>query len=301
MPIIPLIVEAKSLLPEIGNYPSRQRRLVEIVRSLLPQDGESVTSDDASQAFFKLDPLALVNRLAKPTSTSPSPQQPIGGAAGLGNLLTGVGGALIHVINYASYYVMKTRAGTVGRAGAYQVLREIRDDFSALKLHLVGHSFGARLVTAATDGPSGKTPICPESLTLLQAAFSHNGFAHFYDGNHDGIFRDVVTSHKVKGPVTITCSKQDTACGIAYPIASRLSGDTAAALGDANDIFGALGRNGAQKTPEADTLVLQVSSMVYPFKYGRLLNLNGDSIITSHMDICRDEIASALVQAIAAT
>ncbi|MBV9391948.1 MAG: hypothetical protein JOY96_08670 [Verrucomicrobia bacterium] len=297
----PLIVELKSLVPGVENFPSRQRRIVEIVRSLLPPETASASLEDASQAFFKIDPLELINRLSKPTFTLPSSQQQIGGAAGLGNLLTGIGGSLVHVMKYASYYMMKTRAGNVGRTGAYQVLREIRDDFPHLKLHLIGHSFGARLVTAATDGPDGKPIILPESLTLLQAAFSHNGFAHFYDGHHDGLFRGIVTSHKVKGPVSITCSKQDTACGIAYPIASRLSGDTAAALGDANDIFGALGRNGAQKTPEAGTVPLQQSPHLYSFQHGRLLNLNGDSVITSHMDICRDEISAMLLQAIAST
>ncbi len=297
----PSIVEIKSLLPEIESFPSRQRRIVEIVRSLLPQETDAASLEDASQAFFKLDPLEMVNRLAKPTLTLRASQQATGGAAGLGNLLSGIGGSLVHVMNYASYYMMKTRAGNVGRIGAYQVLREIRDDFPRLRLHLVGHSFGARLVTAATDGPVDKSIIFPESLTLLQAAFSHNGFAHFYDGHHDGLFRGVITNHKVKGPVNITCSKQDTACGVAYPIASRLSGDMAAALGDANDIFGALGRNGAQKTPEADTVLLERSPSVYTFKQGRPLNLNGDAVITSHMDICRDEIASMLLQAIAST
>ncbi len=301
----PLIAEIQSLLPQIENFPSRQRRVVQIVRSLLPQDGESLTLEDASPAFFRLDPLELINRLAQPTFAppppSPSPGPSSGGAAGLGDVIGGIGGAFSHLLNYASYYVMKGRAGTVGRGGAYQVLRELRDDIPTLQLHLVGHSFGARLVTAATDGPDGKPPVFPQSLALLQAAFSHNGFAHFYDGVHDGFFRSIVTGRKVKGPVLITFSKQDTAVGIAYPIASRLSGDTASALGDKDDIFGGLGRNGAQKTPEADTVTLGPASTTYSFRRGRLLNLNGDAVITSHMDICRDEVASALVQAVAAT
>ena len=299
----PLIAEIRRLLPQIENYPSRQRRLVEIVRSLLPQDSESMTVEDASPAFFKLEPLKLIDRLSQPTfAPPPQPQQPsAGAAAGLGDVLGGIGGSITHLLNYASYYVMKARAGNVGRGGAYQVLRELRDDIPTLRLHLVGHSFGARLVTAATDGPNGKPPVYPQSLTLLQAAFSHNGFAHFYDGVHDGFFRSVVTGNKVKGPVLIIFSKQDTAVGLAYPIASRLSGDTAAALGDKDDIFGGMGRNGAQKTPEADAVTLGPASTTYSFHQGRLLNLNGDAVITSHMDICRDEIASAFIQAVAVT
>jgi hypothetical protein len=168
-----------------------------------------------------------------------------------------------------------------------------------MKVHIAGHSFGGRVVTAATDGPTGTPPIQPETMTLLQAAFSHNGFAHLYDGVHDGFFRAVVTSKKVKGPVLITCSKQDTAVGIAYPIASLLSGVTAAALGDKNDPFGGLGRNGAQKTPEAVDGTLLPSGQNYSFTQDKLFNLNGDNIITGHGDICRDEIASAILPAIA--
>jgi hypothetical protein len=202
-------------------------------------------------------------------------------------------------MNYTTYYVMKNRAGVVGRTGGYQVLREVRDDFPALKIHLAGHSFGGRLVTAAADGPTDKPPIRPETLTLLQAAYSHNGLAHLYDGVHDGFFRPVITAKKVKGPILITCSKQDTAVGIAYPIASLLSGVTAAALGDKNDPFGGMGRNAAQRTPEAVDEALLPAGTKYHFNRDKVFNLNGDAVITGHGDVCRPEIASALLQAIA--
>src|SRR5260221_5945520 len=177
---------------------------------------------------------------------------------------------------------MKDRAGTVGRTGVYQVLREVRDDCPSLKVHIAGHSFGGRVVTAATDGPTGTPPIKPETMTLLQAAFSHNGFAHLYDGVHDGFFRPVVTSKKVKGPVLITCSKQDTAVGIAYPIASLLSGVTAAALGDKNDPFCGFGRNGAQKNPEPGGRTRLPAGQKYTLNRAKLLHLNGENLITRH-------------------
>jgi hypothetical protein len=236
---------------------------------------------------------------AQTTGTASALPAGTGAAAGIGDLLSGIKGSFIHLMNYTTYYVMKDRAGVVGRNGGYQVLREIRDDFPALKVHIAGHSFGGRLVTAAADGPTDKPPIRPETLTLLQAAYSHNGLAHLYDGVHDGFFRAVVSGKKVKGPILITCSKQDTAVGIAYPIASLLSGVTAAALGDKNDPFGGMGRNGAQKTPEAIDDKLLPAGTKYNFNRDNVFNLNGDDIITGHGDICRDEIASAILQAIA--
>jgi hypothetical protein len=87
--------------------------------------------------------------------------------------------------------------------------------------------------------------------------------------------------------------------GIAYPIASLLSGVTAAALGDKNDPFGGMGRNGAQKTPEAVDETLLPAGTKYHFNRDKVFNLNGDAVITGHGDVCRAEIASALLQAIA--
>ncbi|MGA8557898.1 MAG: hypothetical protein WB685_00530, partial [Pseudolabrys sp.] len=44
----------------------------------------------------------------------------------------------------------------------------------------------------------------------------------------------------------------DKAVGIAYAIASRLSFDNANALGDENDVYGGIGRNGAVKMKTAE-------------------------------------------------
>ena len=63
-------------------------------------------------------------------------------------------------------------------------------------------------------------------LTLLQAAFSHNGFGAKFDGTRDGGFRVVVTEHKIRGPILVTHSKHDRAVGVAYPLASRVSVST---------------------------------------------------------------------------
>ena len=53
------------------------------------------------------------------------------------------------LLNYATYYQMKERAGLVGRTGAYAVISAIQARHPEVNVHLVGHSFGGRLVTAA--------------------------------------------------------------------------------------------------------------------------------------------------------
>jgi len=48
-------------------------------------------------------------------------------------------------------------------------------------VHLIGHSFGARLVSFALSGVGAPAASPVASLLLLQGAFSHWSFAHAQD------------------------------------------------------------------------------------------------------------------------
>ena len=109
----------------------------------------------------------------------------------------------------------------------------------------------------------------------------------------------MVTDDMVRGPVLITHSVHDTAVGYAYPLASRLAGQNAAGLGDAGDRFGGIGRNGAQKTPEAISLQLQKAGE-YDFASPSVVNLNADDLISGHSDIRSKPVAFAVLSAVAA-
>jgi len=161
----------------------------------------------------------------------------------------------------------------------------------------VGHSFGGRLVTSCAFSAEDWHP---QSLTLLQAAFSHYGFAHRYEGSSDGFFRTMVTRSNVSGPVVITHSDKDHAVGMAYPLASRLAQQVASGLGDAHDRYGGIGRNGAQKTPEAVAMTLHAPGDPYALEPGRIYNLSADDVILGHSDIDGPEVAYALWSTMAA-
>src|SRR5262249_5288629 len=163
-----------------------------------------------------------MNKLSKPVFVAPRPSGTTGGAAGLGSPAAGAGGAAgigrgvsggrsaaLKLLNFTTYYQMKERAGPVGNTRGNAGNREIPQKFPTLKIQLIGHSFGGRLVTAAADGPANQPPVKPNSMTLLQAAFSHNGFADKFDQTHDGFFRKVVTEHKVAGPIVVSFTKND--------------------------------------------------------------------------------------------
>jgi hypothetical protein len=197
-----------------------------------------------------------------------------------------------------TYYQMKERAGKIGCSGLHPLLVQIRRKFPQVRLHLIGHSFGARLLTAAVAGPNPNTRLQVDTLTLLQGAFSHYSLAEKYDGKRNGFFRRVVTDKRVKGPILISRTKNDKAVGLAYALASRIANQVAAAIGGPEDIYGGMGRNGALKTPEAINNQLLKDQVRFDFQKGRIYNLNGDNCISHHSDICQQEVARALLAAI---
>ncbi|MEX1078297.1 MAG: hypothetical protein WED09_04235 [Homoserinimonas sp.] len=314
----------KELVPRLEDSPKAQREFADLLRSALASESDlpGVTEEegeDASDTFFSLPGAELMERLAKPVELDAEPEQaesdaldPIGGAArldtddvgsaaGLGEFLSGIKAGARNLLNYATFFSMKQRAGTVGERGVNALLGDIAQDHPDLRIHLVGHSFGARLVTAATAGPNKGSALAPRSLTLLQAAFSHNGFGENFDGKGgNGGFRRVVSAGLVRGPIVITHTRNDKAVGVAYPLASLIAGSDSAGLGDENDRFGGMGRNGAQFTPEATMGKLRAVDHTYELGSGRVYNLRADSAVSDHSDIVGPEVAHLVISAIAA-
>jgi len=224
-----------------------------------------------------------------------------GGSAGLGSFFSGIGSGVSNLLNLTTYYQMKERAGLVGVVGVNPLVAGLKKKYPTLRLHLVGHSFGARLVTAVAAGADQASLLKVNSLSLLQAAYSHYGLAQKWDGEHDGAFRRVVTQGAITGPTIITCSRNDTAVGLAYPLASLVAGQVAADLGDEHDKYGGLGRNGAQKTPEAITATLLDVGGAYHLVPGKIHNLHADTFISNHGDVTNKAVAYAVLTVIAAT
>ena len=222
----------------------------------------------------------------------------LGGAAGIGDFFTGIKAGAMRLLNLTTFQRMKDRAGKIGRDGVNPLLARTQSKVpDRIRFHLAGHSFGGRLLTATVDGPN---TLRVQTLLLMQAAFSHNGMAVNFDGHgHDGFFHGVLDQRKVKGPILITHSKKDRAVGLAYPLASRLNGDNASAIGDGNDFYGGMGANGAQHVDRADIALLATGAGAYDFVSSgkRVFNLNGDAIIQSHGDVARLETAAVLAAA----
>jgi hypothetical protein len=290
------------------------------VLKYLPDDAAEEDGDAAVPPVLKrgeVGGLPLLEALGRPVVAPPSddelggatsidddaiPPASAGGAAGLGDLFGGVKAGAMNLLNATTYYKMKGRAGDVGRRGAYEALRALRALPNQPRIHLVGHSFGARLVSAAALGPDGQPPVPVASITLLQGAFSHYGFAQrFNGGDSDGFFRRVLTEGRLAGPLLVTHTRNDKAVGIAYAVASRVMRQQGAALGDEHDKYGGMGSNGAQDTPERVAGALHAPGDPYTFLPGKVYNLRGDEFISGHSDVASDATAYAILSAVAST
>jgi hypothetical protein len=308
------ITAAKNQIGKLESDLDARRKFVDELRSLF--DDSAAHEEDNSALFFKLDGSVMLEKLKMPTPLVSSgggsggggaaslgahrTTTSAGGSAGLGDIFSGIKSGAIRFLNYLAYYEMKKRAGTVGQKGVAPLLDRLAENVQ--RIHLVGHSFGCRLVTAAA---ATSTTDKLQSMSLLQAAFSHNGFSK----SMNGFFRSVVDNHRIKGPIILTYTPNDRAVGIAYPVASRLSGTVASAFGDANDKFGGLGRNGAQKM-ETGEVVQGVDRLLavggtYSWQPGRFHNLEGSKYIVdpsgrdAHGFVTGKEVAWAISRAMA--
>jgi len=209
----------------------------------LAADGKPFTGADDAQV--------LIEQLLAPPQFAVSEQ--VGKAQNLGDVVTGLfrgpRAAVARFLNQTTYYEMKKRAGIVGGKLGGEVIPALKTA-RPTRLHLVGHSFGARLVTAAAAALPKPLPGFEFfSLTLLQGAFSHNALAEKIGGGQSGAFWRVIG--RPSGPIAITHTHNDRACTFWYAVASRFARDVAAAIGDKNDKYGAMGANGAQKLAAA--------------------------------------------------
>jgi hypothetical protein len=300
--------ELEALIPDLQDKKSAQREFVEKVRSLL--DPSAADKEDASKDFFTDDGAEIMQRLEiaeddfDDTITGDSEgsaslplgvgvvKPATGGAAGIFGFLSGIKAAAMNVLNFTTYYEMKARAGKVGANGVAPLIDSLPAHVQ--RIHLVGHSFGGRVVTSAA---ASSTTDRIRSMSLLQTAFSHHGFSKL----KKGFFRGVVEKKRVNGPIVVTHSVKDKAVGIAYPMASRLNGDTTSGLGDKNDKFGGLGRNGAQQMEAGEVTEgkLLATGAAYQFKPGMIYNLEANDLIPGHSDITGKEVAHAVRSAMA--
>ncbi|WP_037064098.1 hypothetical protein [Pseudonocardia acaciae] len=208
------------------------------------------------------------------------------------------------LLRVLSYYEMKNRAGVVGRVGLGPLLTGLRTHRPELRAHLVGHSFGGRLVSFALAGLP-EVPASPVgSLVLVQAAFSHYAFAPTlpHDPSRSGALAGV--ADRVNGPLLATYSVFDRAVGWWYPNASILARQDNQVIAEFTTRWGGLGFDGFQQDGVVDRELLPVGGG-YEWRPRTLYRLDANKVINrdlgwlagAHSDIRKPELAWAVVTA----
>lgn len=287
-----------ALLDQQPQDPQRLQQFHELVKSLVttPNDADEDNGEGR-----------LLTRPTGQVLTTMAGLAPSGGGDAQGfnpfKLLWDGGRELLRA---TSYYEMKNRAGVIGRNGLGPLLVRLQAANPAIRIHLLGHSFGARLVAYALAGlPADRTgPASPvKSLTLIQGAFSHFSFAPDApvaagSGALAG-FAD-----RVDGPLVCTYTSTDRAVGWWYPNASRLARQDNQGLGDFNFRWGGMGHDGYQHD-QVTPGQLQAQGTDYDFQPGRFYRLNARQVMKrnlswfagAHSDISHPEVAWAVLTA----
>ncbi|HSK35336.1 MAG TPA: serine/threonine protein kinase [Actinomycetota bacterium] len=257
-------------------------------------DASPAGEDQGELALLEDDPEEVFGRFA-----DAMPQTGEGGAAGIGDTFGRLWNGAKEALRQLTYFEMKKRAGVVGKEGLGPLLGRIHQADPQVRIHLMGHSFGARLVSFALAGLPDPVDSPVKSLYLLQGAFSHFAFADALpmDRSRGGALKGMAA--RVDGPLVASFSIHDTAVGKLYPLASLSSQDDAAGLEDRLFRWGGIGHDGAQAV-DATVAALAPVGSGYPFQRGRFVNLDGNAIINrggppsgAHSDIFHPEVVWA--------
>lgn len=205
------------------------------------------------------------------------------------------------LLRQTTYYAMKRRAGTVGELGLGPLLGRLSRSAPHLRVHLVGHSHGARLVAFALRGlPDGACNV--KSVTLFQAAFSHYAFATSlpHAPSRCGVLGAL--QDRVDGPVVACHSRHDTALGVFYPLVSSLAGDEAAAAGT-DRRWWAMGHDGIRGVADTPRLTLE-EALRTGLPASGCVSVDASAVVRrgrppvgAHGDVCHEELARVVLTA----
>ncbi|MGQ4363893.1 serine-threonine protein kinase [Streptomyces sp. SAS_272] len=212
------------------------------------------------------------------------------------------------LLRQATYYAMKRRAGTVGERGLGPFVGRLAAVAPTVRVHLVGHSFGGRLVSFALRGlPEGVRTV--KSVTLLQGAFSHYAFAARlpHDARAGGVLQGL--QNRVDGPLVCCHSSFDAALGTMYPLASRMAGDARGVFEEfgvgsvLGAKWGAMGHDGVQAVPGTRAYTL-AEALAGPLPASGCVNVDAAAVVRrggapagAHSDIVHPELARLVLAA----
>lgn len=210
-----------------------------------------------------------------------------------------------NLVRMATLWRMKDRAGTIGTLGVGPLLHDLIGASPNVRVHLIGHSFGAKVILSAIAAGGWPAGRCRDTVLLLQPAVSCFCFAEDGDGRgHPGGYRVVLD--RVATPILSTFSSHDIALTRVFHLALRRrddEGEMRIAAASTPSRFAALGGYGPQPFG-AGASEFGVSATTTdprnpaPYTPGtgavRVIGLWGDATIAGHGDISNCSTWAAL-------
>ncbi len=276
----------------------------ELFRSVFTTAPQAVEDNGEAALLDAPDPRTAYAAVSQAMGSAPPQSDTEGLADVFGTIWNGAKDAL----RVGSYYTMKARGGTVGTQGLGPFLTRLHQSAPGLRVHLVGHSFGARLVSYALSGIPSVDASPVASVTLVQGAFSHWCFteaAHNPFGSTGGLCG---VTDRVHGPYAATFTTADWAVGVWYPKASCLAGQDAED-DDGPGRWGAMGSDGYQGVSPNGALALPLPSGAR-LDPGTFYRVDANAVIAdthqsafagAHSDIRHPEVGALIAAAATAT
>ncbi|MFK4149739.1 hypothetical protein [Streptomyces sp. NPDC004065] len=283
----------------------RLRQIHQLLKSLVPSAPDGEFEDSGEIALLRTaDPKTGYEAAAEVFGSAP----PGSATQGIGDWFERAINGAKDAVRVLSYTIMKARAGDIGRSGLGPLLEALQGRSSSVRVHLIGHSFGARLVAFALSGISAPAQSPVASLLLLQGAFSHWSFSHAKDNPFGSPGALNAFADRVHGPLVATFSVFDWAVGVWYPKASFLARQDVEAK--AAGRWGGMGADGYQAVnPSEDRVMSAEHDTDYGFAPGTFYRVNAAGVINNvegepfsgaHSDIRKRPVAGLAVDAAAA-
>ncbi len=204
------------------------------------------------------------------------------------------------IIRATTMWKMKDRAGVVGINGVSDTLGLLVNS-SRARFHLVGHSYGCKVVTTALVNAEIERKV--HSLTLLQPAINHLAFAPEAQTGRPGAFR--AAFDRLEKPIFSTFSWQDVPLYQLFHLAARRKkdvGELQFAAKSVNRYYG-LGGYGPQVFKAGEVIGLKLPRAGEPYPEPapsvRLIGLDGAVGITGHSDVNTEYTFWAMLQQLA--
>jgi hypothetical protein len=199
-----------------------------------------------------------------------------------------------------TFWQMRRRAGVLGGIGGAGLLRTLRAAAgpaagTRAALHLVGHSFGAKLLAAALANCARSQPAPVRSLVLLQGTLSHLAFFGGDDVRQvwkaerpGGLYAPLIERHLVDGPIVVTHSSRDVPNAFWYPLGLRAVPGVLEQQSIRPTMYGSLGASGAQRV-EAAHVELAAGGRS-GLRERAIVNVRVDGLVGGHDQILAREI-----------